>query len=81
MAKSKTIDRDDLFDALEAAKGYLEDAVAELNGIDEYSGTCDDILETANIIGEAMDEISAEREREYAEMIRDMTRDYWKAVL
>lgn len=81
MAKHNKIDRDDLFDALEAAASSLDDAVSELRDIDEYSDVCDAILELLNGLNLALDEISAEREREYAEMMREATRDYWKAVL
>lgn len=78
---AKATDRDNLYDALESARGYLEDAAQELADIPEQSGTADDILEIVNVIGEAMDEIDAERSREYAEMMAEATRDYWKAVL
>lgn len=73
--------REEIFEALESARSLLEDAAAELQGIKIVEGVRTDIFELMTTIGDEMDEINAERQEEYAEMLASMTRDYWKAVV
>lgn len=74
-------DREEIFERLESAKSLIEDAIEELKGVRETDGVSDDLLEIVNTIGEELEQIEAEREEEYAEMMASMTRDYWKAVI
>ena len=50
--------REEKFDAMESARGLLEDAAQELKDVPEVAGVLDDIMQLMETIGAEMDEIT-----------------------
>jgi hypothetical protein len=72
---------EDKQEALENALTALDDATDALKDMPECEAVRDVIFEMISNLQEQLDEVNADAERAYADMIRDMTRDYWRAVL
>lgn len=81
MLFDKKLTREDRVDILESALTDIDRAMAALDECAEYREFSYDLAGIANDLQEELDQLNAEAEREYAEMIADMTREYWGAVL
>ena len=81
MAKEWICDPNEKYEQLESAYFSIDDVIRDLKDVKEAQEVIDALKETMVTMEGLMETTRTECETDYQEMIREQTRDYWRAVI
>lgn len=81
MSKEWICDPNEKFETLESAYFQLDDIVKDLRAVEDAQEIAEVLVDMMTELEERMEQARIDCESEYAEMIREQERDYWKEAI
>ena len=81
MSKEWICDPNEKYETLESAYFSIDDVIRDLKDVKEAQNIIDALREVMVTMEDLMDDTRTDCESAYQEMIREQTRDYWRAVI